>query len=268
MAVLQPSPRSPGNGYLIEERRFPFSNSSQLFLASFLSLYFEVLVIRYLTSEVRVFANLKNFLLIASFFGIVLGIMLRASTKSPRRALLLIVILLFLPIRFASQLHLPSVDISWNYELSVGSVNLFWRALCALRLLAVVYFLRLIVALFVVLGGFVGENLKHVSPLKGYGINLAGSLLGMALVATLSFLDSGPAIWPLVSFIFLLPFSFASTSRSRYLWSLSLRLQYRSRALFGRRTIGSISPQFLRRKAHPILPPIRLWPIIRGINGW
>jgi len=57
------------------------------------------------------------------------------------------------------------------------------------------------VALFVVLGGFVGENLKHVSPLKGYGINLAGSLLGMALFATLSFLDSGPAIWLLVGFI-------------------------------------------------------------------
>ena len=122
MTVLQPSPRSPGNGYLVEERRFPFSNSSQLFLASFLTLYFEVLVIRYLTSEVRVFANLKNFLLIASFFGIGLGIMLGASTKSlSRRALPLIVILLFLPIRFASQLHLPSVDISWNYGLSAVS---------------------------------------------------------------------------------------------------------------------------------------------------
>ena len=115
MTVLQPSPRSPGNGYLVEERRFPFSNSSQLFLASFPSLYFEVLVIRYLTSEVRVFANLKNFLLIASFFGIGLGIMLGASTKSLRRALPIIAILLFLPIRFASQLHLPSVDISWNF---------------------------------------------------------------------------------------------------------------------------------------------------------
>jgi hypothetical protein len=195
MTVLQPSPRSPGNGFLVEERRFPFSNSSQLFLASFLTLYFEVLVIRYLTSEVRVFANLKTFPLIASFFGIGLGIMLGASTKSLRRALPLIVILLFLPIRSASQFHLPSVGISWSYGLSVGSVNLFWRALYALRLVAVVfYFLTLIVAVFVILGGFVGEQLKRVSPLKGYGINLAGGLLGMALFAALSFLDSGPAI--------------------------------------------------------------------------
>jgi hypothetical protein len=165
MTVLQPSPRSPGNGYLVEERRFPFSNSSQLFLASFLTLYFEVLVIRYLTSEVRVFANLKNFLH-CEFLWYWAGDNAGSSTKSLRRALPLIVILLFLPIRFASQLHLPSVDVSWNYGLSVGSVNLFLRALYALRLLAVVYFLRLIVAQFVLLGGFVGENLKHVSPLN------------------------------------------------------------------------------------------------------
>jgi hypothetical protein len=230
MTVLQPSPRSPGNGYLVEERRFPFSNSSQLFLASFLTLFFEVLVIRYLTAEVRAFANLKNFPLIASFFGIGLGIMLGASTKSLRRALPLIVILLFLPIRFAAQLHLPSVDISWNYGLSVGSVNLFWRALYALRLVAVVfYFLTLIVALFVALGGFVGEHLKRVPPLKGYGINLAGSLLGMALFATLSFVDSGPAIWLLVGFIFaLLVVAIAAVAipESGTLWSPYYRIDF------------------------------------------
>jgi hypothetical protein len=253
--------RSPGNGYLVEERRFPFSNSSQLFLASFFTLYFEVLVIRYLTSEVRVFANLKNFLLIASFFGIGLGIMRGASTKSLRRALPLIVTLLFLPIRFASQLHLPSVDISWNYGLSVGSVNLFWRALYASRLLAVVYFLRLIVALFVVLGGFVGENLKHVSPLKGYGINLARSLLGMALFATLSFLDSGPAIWLLVGFIFLLPFfvrqyvtlallvvaiAAVAIPKSGTLWSPYYRIDFTPIA-FAARLIPSFRPFDFRR---------------------
>jgi hypothetical protein len=42
------------------------------------------------------------------------------------------------------------------------------RAFYALRLVPVVfYFLTLNVALFAVLGGFVGEHLKPVSPLKG-----------------------------------------------------------------------------------------------------
>jgi hypothetical protein len=207
MTVPQPSLRSSGNDYLRDERLSSFWNSRQLFLGSFLTLYFEVLVIRYLTAEVRVFANLKNFPLIASFFGIGLGIMLGVSSKFLRRAFPLIAILLFLPIRFAGQLHLPSVDLSWNYGLDVGSVSLFWRALYSLRLVAVVfYFLALLVLLFVVLGGFVGEYLERVSPLKGYGINLAGSLAGMAVFAALSFVNSGPAIWLLVGFICLFPF--------------------------------------------------------------
>ena len=207
MTVPCTSPGSPASDGLADELRSSFWNSSRLFLASFLALYFEVLLIRYLAAEVRIFTNLKNFPLIASFFGIGLGIMLGDASKRLRRAFPLIAILLFLPIRFASQLHLPSVDISWSYGLDVGPVNLFWRALYSLRLVAVVsYFLALVVLLFIVLGGLVGEFLKRVSPLKGYGINLAGSLAGMAVFAGLSFVNSGPATWLSVGFLLLLSF--------------------------------------------------------------
>jgi hypothetical protein len=41
-----------------------------LFLASFATLYFEILVIRYISTEIRIFAYLKNMPLIASFLGI------------------------------------------------------------------------------------------------------------------------------------------------------------------------------------------------------
>ena len=44
-----------------------------LFLGSFLALYFELVIIRYLSTEIRVFAYLKNLALIASFFGIGFG---------------------------------------------------------------------------------------------------------------------------------------------------------------------------------------------------
>lgn len=91
--------------------------------------------------------------------------------------------------------------------MGVATGDLFWRALYSLRLVAVVfYFLALVVLLFVALGGLVGESLKRVSPLQGYGINLAGSLAGMAGFAGLSFTNSGPATWLSVGFILLLPF--------------------------------------------------------------
>jgi hypothetical protein len=57
--------------------------AAKLFLASFLALYFEVVIIRYLSSEVRVFAYLKNLPLIAAFLGIGLGMILG---RAPRRS--------------------------------------------------------------------------------------------------------------------------------------------------------------------------------------
>ena len=57
-----------------------------LFLASFLALYFELVVIRYLSTEIRVFAYLKNLALIASFFGIGLGMVSGASSQGPQAA--------------------------------------------------------------------------------------------------------------------------------------------------------------------------------------
>src|SRR5580704_12099395 len=119
MTVPHCSIRSPRNDYLADERRSSFWKSSQLFLASLLTLYFEVLLIRYLTAEVRVFTNLKNFPLIASFFGIGLGIMLGAGGKSLRRFFPLIAILLFLPIRFASLLH-------YHRSISLGVMDWVW----------------------------------------------------------------------------------------------------------------------------------------------
>jgi len=50
-----------------------------MFLASTITLYFELLVIRYLPSEVRIFTNLKNLPLVASFFGMGLGMILSNS---------------------------------------------------------------------------------------------------------------------------------------------------------------------------------------------
>src|ERR1700737_4949968 len=55
------------------------SESQSMFLASTVTLYFELLVIRYLPSEVCIFTNLKNLPLVASFFGTGLGMLLGNS---------------------------------------------------------------------------------------------------------------------------------------------------------------------------------------------
>jgi len=164
-------------------------------------------VIRYLTSEVRAFNNLKNLPLIAAFFGIGLGMMLGASFGRFRRWLPVAALLLFSIIRFAAFLHLPVVDISWNYAIGASAPGVFWRVVSTLRFLSLTLFLLgLVVFLFVALGSLVGEQLESARPIRTYGVNLAGSLAGMVLFSALSFFNFGPTVWLLVGFALLVPF--------------------------------------------------------------
>src|SRR5215471_13642425 len=81
-------------------------NALMLFLASFLALYFELVVIRYLSTEIRVFAYLKNLALVASFFGIGLGMILADPRRTKKNLFPLFASVLFLSAAFASKLRL------------------------------------------------------------------------------------------------------------------------------------------------------------------
>jgi|HubBroStandDraft_6_1064221.scaffolds.fasta_scaffold02814_2 SAM-dependent methyltransferase len=175
-----------------------------LFLASMVTLYFELLIIRYVSSEVRVFANLKNLPLVASFFGIGLGMLLGNPVMRFRAAFPAATALLFILTRFAMPLHLSFGDMSW--EFAVGSGGLSSRFPYVISFLAVsLGYSALIIVFFRVLGGYVGEYIKRLPSLTGYGINLSGGLAGMALFSFLSFLHLGPASWLLLGFLLLAP---------------------------------------------------------------
>jgi len=191
-------------------------DSVLLFLASCLALYFELVIIRYLSSEIRVFAYLKNLALIASFFGIGLGMILGKPPAGLKRVFPLIVSILFLIIAFASPLRLthlvfPNDDrdyVMWGEIASLHSVPWYLQqSLLTLMFLVIVPgIMYLLVAFFVVFGGIVGERLTRLSPLLGYGINLAGSLAGILGFTLLSFLRLPPSVWLLVGFLASLPF--------------------------------------------------------------
>jgi spermidine synthase len=186
-----------------------------LFLASFLALYFELVVIRYLSTEVRVFAYLKNLALIASFFGIGLGMVLGKPPKAVRRFFPLVTAALFLLITFASPLGLTHLAVpGGDYRMfgnwaqpPQGHWLIVWVVLMVLEYFTVVPGLMyLVVAFFVVLGGIVGERLARIPPLQGYGVNLAGSLAGIVAFTVVSLLGSRPAIWVLIGLLAMVPF--------------------------------------------------------------
>jgi hypothetical protein len=189
--------------------------SLALLLASFVALYFELIVIRYLSTEIRIFAYLKNLALIASFFGIGLGMVLEKPPALLKRLFPLIAAVLFLLIRFAPVLrltHLPIPTLGYqvftdNPLAPSGHGGIPWAVLMFLIYLAAVPgIMYLVVSFFAVLGGTLAEHLKEFEPLQGYGLNLAGSLAGIVAFTVLSFMGAPPGIWVLIGFLAVTPF--------------------------------------------------------------
>ena len=186
-----------------------------LFLGSCLALYFELVIIRYLSTEIRVFAYLKNLALLASSFGIGFGMVLGKPPNALKRWFPLIATGLLLLITFASPLRLTHVSAPGGDYQMFGNFPQppqgLWLALW-IALMVLVYFvvvpgiMYLVVAFFTVLGGIVGERLATLPPLQGYGVNLAGSLAGILVFTLLSFLGAPPAVWVFLGLMAAIPF--------------------------------------------------------------
>jgi hypothetical protein len=181
---------------------------AKLFLASFAALYFELLIIRYLATEIRAFAYLKNLPLMASFLGIGVGMLMDKPLSRLQRVFPFIVAALFLVIRYARPLHLTHIVLGTaDYPIwGDPPPTLSPAILVMVYLVTIIGALALIVALFTILGSLVGQNLKELVPLRGYGVNLAGSLAGVAAFTAISFFNVPPVGWLVIGFVFLVPF--------------------------------------------------------------
>jgi spermidine synthase len=179
----------------------------KLFLASFVALYFELVIIRYLSTEIRAFAYLKNLPLIASFFGIGLGMILGSPRKRLKALFAPITLLLFLLISFAPLFRLTYIPLPFSDYYVWEAFSDLSRVVIPLRFFGEILGILVLVTLFfLVLGGIVGEYISQFKPLPGYGINLAGSLAGVAVFTLLAFLRSPPLAWTLIGVACLLPF--------------------------------------------------------------
>jgi SAM-dependent methyltransferase len=189
-------------------------SAALLFLASVLGLYFELVLVRYLSTEIRVFAYLKNLPLIASFFGLGLG-MITTHGRGKRRYFAPVCAALFLAIVLAPYIGLTHLPVPGSEYEMLGSLPQVPHGLWGVLLLPLMVFfffgvvsgiLNLIFVFFAVLGRFIGEQLELFPPLRGYGINLAGSLAGIAIITAFSFLGLPPTVWVVFGFLLALPF--------------------------------------------------------------
>ena len=178
----------------------------QLVAVSLLSLFVEMLMIRWVSSEIRIFAYFKNFVLVACFLGFGLGCYLcrrRVQLSAIIAPLLLLTLILKTPIsplrRTMSalpQLLGSGVEVHvWG----VPAVPTSWTGMI-LALAVIVPLFAVIATTFIPFGQLVGWYLENApNGISAYSINVLASLGGIAGFTLLCFLYQPPWIWFLVA---------------------------------------------------------------------
>jgi len=212
----------------------------RLFLFSAVALYAEVVLIRWMAAEIRMFAYLKNFALLGAFLGLGLGMMKGEDgfrrQRAPWLLIALVLILVFSPQLHLTRLFFPDPGIyQWGGSLLSPSLVAAVRAtpglgtifrhvpdvlvpwlLGAAALLVGIALLGLVVAIFFEFGCWIGALLATVNPpLTAYTLNLVGSLAGTLFYAVLVFFALPPWVWVIPIFACLW---YVSANRHRDVW--------------------------------------------------
>ncbi len=172
----------------------------RIFLASFLVLFVEVALIRWLPAQIRLLSYFSNFILLAAFLGIGVGALLGRARRSvfawyPPLILAVVAVVYFL--RLEVRINAPgSIYFTSGTTDPVTAVET--------TLLLPVLFVGVAV-LFVALAQRMAGAMTELPPLRAYTINLVGSVAGVAGFALISWLQARPSTWFLVALVASLP---------------------------------------------------------------
>ena len=160
---------------------------TRLVLTSATLLFVELLLIRWIPATVKYVGFFSNFLLMASFLGIGLGILL-GRTARPRPVfapLLAIVVALVLTQELNVQIHSQDELFFGLTESSAANINFL--------VLPLIFILA--TALMAALALPLGPLLTSRPPLEAYALDIAGSLAGIAGFTALAAAGTPPVVW-------------------------------------------------------------------------
>jgi spermidine synthase len=183
----------------------PSRSLVNLALISVLTLYLELLLIRWISTEIRLFAYLQNIVLVVCFLGLGVGFFSSKRQiwwgRSIVSLLLLALLFVFPPTRHLYRslsgllafLHDYAI---WEWMV-IDTGGLAGRvALFVVSAIASLFVMILIAEPFIPLGRLIGRLMDEAPrPIVAYSVNVAGSLAGIWLFAILSVLEQPPAVW-------------------------------------------------------------------------
>jgi SAM-dependent methyltransferase len=170
------------------------------FLASFLVLFLEVALIRWMPAYIRLLAYFSNFILLASFLGIGIGCLLASSRHTLFRWFPAVMAAVVAAVYF------------FRLEVAVAAPGSIYFSSGTPEKVVTVESTMLLPVLFVIVAGLfataaqrVGREMAVLPPLHGYTANLAGSLAGVGAFALVSWLELPPVVWFGVAFLAAFP---------------------------------------------------------------
>lgn len=214
----------------------------QLLILSIISLFVELLIIRWLATEIRIFAYFKNLPLMTAFLGLGLGFILCRYKKDffPLSALTLLYLSgLFLLAPFEGFTHMTFVDPKagtiflglWE----VGS-DVWISQVRSIIVVLVVFALSTFT--FVGIGQRLGLLFEKFKPLEAYSINILGSLIGSVGFTLLCMVKTTPGVWLAVAGVL-------------YLAIDRKRVTHYALIVFGLVCVFFLSPYLSEKGMHP-----------------
>jgi hypothetical protein len=164
---------------------------ARLAFSSFLMLFVELALIRWITANNVYVTEATNFVLLASFLGIGIGFLNAASRRDYLRwAPLALLALVAFVLAFPVVLHSGAGPLIFS---GLGQS----RALPQPVSFGLVFLLT--VAVMAGLGQGVARIFVRFRPLSAYRLDILGSIAGITLFSVLSFLDQPPVTWGVIA---------------------------------------------------------------------
>ncbi|HYJ04123.1 MAG TPA: hypothetical protein VEX43_03255 [Chthoniobacterales bacterium] len=194
----------------------------RIFLVSFTLLFFELLCIRWIPAYVRYLSYFTNFILLASFLGMGLGLLAarRATFRFPSFPLMVLLLTAVVAVnRF--ELNISTTDV-----LYFGSGTHGFAQAESFILLPLIF--TFVAAAFIPLARTLGSLFTQTAPLTAYTFDILGSLAGTAAFFIIGYFALPPIYWFGILGVFVLLLS----ARAEWLRSALLILAAAGIALF------------------------------------
>lgn len=163
------------------------ASPARLAFASFLMLFVELALIRWVGANNVFVTNATNFVLLASFLGIGIGF-LNARTRRDYVRWTPVALLVLVGFVLAFPVVVETISGPNPYH-GNGSMHALPQPLS----LTIVFVL--VVGVMVGLGQAVARSFVRFQPLNAYRLDILGSIAGIVAFSVLSFLDQPPAVW-------------------------------------------------------------------------